>query len=381
MSSIGYNFPGAIYAGWGESMKISKHVSQLGEGKTFIVTDRGVIDAGIIKKITRSLDQAGIPYIVFDGVQPNPTVNNVYDGVAKYREEGCNHILAVGGGSPIDAAKGILVMARHPGTLRNYYRGEPDFIPITGDVPPFIAVPTTSGTGSEVSRGAIITDEDNRKRSVGSRHILPKTVVLDPQLTVTMPPRLTAYTGLDALSHSVEAIAVNIYAPIADAFAREGLRLVSESLVEAYRDGSEKKPRMDMMNASSLGALAFHKGLGVIHSLAHQLSTQCNIPHGAACGLLIPHAIRFNLKEPGTHRAYKEVAKIFTGREADAEDAPAAIEGLIQALNVPSKLGDWGVTEADVDVMAPNAMLDHCHPRNPRKCSEEDMRALYKAAM
>jgi alcohol dehydrogenase class IV len=206
-------------------------------------------------------------------------------------------------------------------------------------------------------------------------------VVLDPQLTVTMPPRLTAYTGLDALSHSVEAIAVNIYAPIADAFAREGLRLVSESLVAAYTDGSEKKQRMDMMNASSLGALAFHKGLGVIHSLAHQLSTQCNIPHGAACGLLIPHAIRFNLKEPGTHRAYKEVAEIFTGRKASAEDAPAAIEGLIQELNVPSKLGDWGVTEADIDVMAPNAMLDHCHPRNPRKCSEEDMRALYRAAM
>jgi len=381
MSSIGYNFPGAIYAGWGESTKISRYVSQLGEGKTFIVTDRGVIDAGIIKKITRSLDEAGISYTVFDGVQPNPTVDNVYDGVARYREEGCNHILAVGGGSPIDAAKGMLVMARHPGTLRNYYRGEPDFIPITGDVPPFIAVPTTSGTGSEVSRGAIITDEDNRKRSVGSRHILPKTVVLDPQLTVTMPPKLTAYTGLDALSHSVEAIAVNVYAPIADAFAREGLRLVSESLVEAYMDGSEKKPRMDMMNASSLGALAFHKGLGVIHSLAHQLSTRCNIPHGAACGLLIPHAIRFNLKEPGTHRAYKEVAEIFTGREAGAEDAPAAIEGLIQELNVPSKLGDWGVTEADVDVMAPNAMLDHCHPRNPRKCSEEDMRALYRAAM
>jgi len=381
MSSIGYNFPGAIYAGWGESEKISKHVTQLGEGKTFIVTDKGVVNAGIIKKITQSLDQAGVPHTVFDGVQPNPTVNNVYDGVAKYREENCDLILAVGGGSPIDAAKGMLVMARHPGTLRNYYRGEPDFLPITGDVPPFMAVPTTSGTGSEVSRGAIITDEDNRKRAVGSRHILPETVVLDPQLTVSMPPKLTAYTGLDALSHSMEAIAVDVYAPIADAFAREGLRLVSESLVEAYRDGSEKKPRMDMMNASSLGALAFHKGLGVVHSLAHQLSTQCGVPHGAACGLLIPHAIRFNLEEPGTHRAYKEVAEIFTGRDAEAEDAPAVIEELIQALDVPATLSEWGVTEEDINVMAPNAMLDHCHPRNPRRCSEEDMRALYRAAM
>jgi 4-hydroxybutyrate dehydrogenase len=381
MSSFIYNFPGAIHAGWRESENISNYMSQLGEGKTFIVTDKGVKKSGIVKRITRSLDEAMIPYSIFDEVQPNPTEKNVYDGVAQYREENCDSILAVGGGSPIDAAKGMLVMARHPGILENYYRGEPDSIPVTGDVPPFMAVPTTSGTGSEVSRGAIITDENNRKRSVGSRHILPKIVILDPQLTVTMPPKLTAYTGLDAISHSVEAIAVNVYAPIADAFAREGLRLVSESLVKAYENGSEKKPRMDMMYASSLGALAFQKGLGVIHSLAHQLSTQCNIPHGAACGLLIPHAIRFNLKEPSTHRAYREVAEIFTGRRASSEDAPAAIEELIQALNVPSKLGDWGVTEADIDVMAPNAILDHCHPRNPRKCSEDDMRALYRAAM
>lgn len=381
MSSIAYNFPGAIHVGWGESDKIAIHVSELGEGKTFIVTDNGVINAGILKKITQSLDEAGVPHIIFDGVQPNPTDKNVYEGVAKYREENCDNILAVGGGSPIDAAKGILVMARHPGTLKNYYRGAPDYTPITSDIPPFIVVPTTSGTGSEVSRGAIITDENNRKRSIGSRYILPKTVILDPQLTVTMSPKLTAYTGLDALSHSVEAIAVNIYAPVADAFAREGLRLVSESLVKAYESGSEEKPRMDMMNASSLGALAFQKGLGVVHSLAHQLSTQCNIPHGAACGILIPHVIRFNLRELSTHRVYKEVAEIFRGRIASAEDAPAAIEELIETLDVPSKLGDWGVTEEDIDVMAPNAMLDHCHPRNPRRCSEEDMRALYRVAM
>ena len=381
MSSFTYNFPDSIHAGWGESEKIPRYVSELGGGKTFIVTDSGVRKAGMVDKITMNLDEAGIRYSVFDEVQPNPTERNVYDGVARYREEGCGDVLAVGGGSPIDAAKGILVMARHPGTLRNYYRGEPDFIPITGDVPPFTAVPTTSGTGSEVSRGAIITDESNRKRAIGSRHLLPRTVVLDPQLTVTMPPRLTAHTGLDALSHSVEAIAVDVYAPMADAFAREGLRLVSKSLVKAYRDGSERKPRMDMMYASSLGALAFHKGLGVVHSLAHQLSTQCGVPHGAACGIMTPHAIRFNLEEPGTHRAYKEVAEIFTGRDAEAEDAPAVIEELIQALDVPATLSEWGVTEEDINVMAPNAMLDHCHPRNPRRCSEEDMRALYRAAM
>ncbi len=381
MSTFTYNFPDSIHVGWGETKEISKYMSQLEEGKTFIVTDKGVEKAGIIDKITNSLEDNGGEYTVFNGVQPNPTEKNVYEGVEMYREEDCSNILAVGGGSPIDAAKGILLMTRHPGTLRNYYRGEPDLTPVTADVPPFMAVPTTSGTGSEVSRGAIITDETNRKRSIGSRHLQPKTVILDPELTVTMPPRLTAYTGLDALSHSVEAIAVDVYSPLGDAFASMGIRLVAGSLVDAHEDGSKMKPRMDMMYASTMGALAFHKGLGVVHSLAHQLSTQCDIPHGAACGIMTPHAIRYNLEEPTTHQAYKELAEIFRGEKADAEDAPTVIEELIQKLKVPPTLSEWGVTVEDINVMAPNAMLDHCHPRNPHKCNEEDMRTLYMEAM
>ncbi|MFQ6054287.1 MAG: iron-containing alcohol dehydrogenase family protein, partial [Candidatus Bathyarchaeia archaeon] len=226
----------------------------------------------------------------------------------------------------------------------------------------------------------------NRKRSISSRHLLPKVAVLDPELTVTMPPRLTAHTGLDALSHSLEAFVVDIYAPMADAFAREGMRLVASSLARAYDDGSDRRAREDMMMASTMGSLAFQKGLGAVHSLAHQLSTQAGIPHGAACGIMLPHVMRFNIAAgPARERVaakYAETARIFgvetsglTVMEA-AEEAVETVRKLLGRLSVEPHLRDWGVDEEDIAVMARNAMLDHCHPRNPRACKEADMAAL-----
>ena len=186
----------------------------------------------------------------------------------------------------MDAAKAILTLASHPGKLEQYYVGAPGRKMLTARSP-FIAIPTTSGTGSETSRGAIITDATNRRERQQPTP-LPKTVILDPSLTVGMPPKLTAYTGLDALSHNLEAFTVDAYAPICDAFAREGMKLVAKSLFVAYRDGADREARSNMMMASTMGSLAFMKGLGVVHSLAHQLSSQRGIPHGAACGIMMP---------------------------------------------------------------------------------------------
>jgi len=387
-----YNFPESIHFGWGEAKNIGRLAKGLGFTKALIVTDEGVEQVGLLDGVKASLKGEGISNETFNGVQPNPTDLNVEEGVRAYRETDCDAVIAVGGGSPMDAAKGVILMTRHPGSLREYYSGEDPRRPVTSDVPPFIAVPTTSGTGSEASRGGIITDtSENRKRVIGSRHLLPKTVVLDPQLTVSMPPRLTAYTGLDALSHSIEAFVVDSYAPLADAFAREGMRLVADSLVRAYDAGDDRRAREDMMLASTMGAMAFHKGLGVVHSLAHQLSPQVGIPHGAACGIMLPHAIRFNVGEgPARDRTairYAEVASIF-GVEAEglttadlAMEAAEVVDKLLIRFSVPTKLGDWGASEEDLDVMARNAMLDHCHGRNPRPCTEADMRALYETAL
>jgi len=387
-----YNFPESIHFGWGEAENIGRLAKGLGFTTALIVTDEGVERVGLLDGVKTSLKREGISFETFNGVQPNPTDLNVEEGVKAYRETNCDAVIAVGGGSPMDAAKGIVLMTRHPGSLREYYSGEDPRRPVTSDVHPFIAVPTTSGTGSEASRGGIITDtSENRKRVIGSRHLLPKTVILDPQLTVSMPPRLTAYTGLDALSHSIEAFVVDRYAPLADAFAREGMRLVTDSLVKAYDAGEDRRAREDMMLASTMGAMAFHKGLGVVHSLAHQLSPQVGIPHGAACGIMLPHAIRFNVGEgPAMDRTairYAEVASIF-GVEAEgittadlAKEAAEVVDKLLIRFSVPTKLGDWGASEEDLDVMARNAMLDHCHGRNPRPCTEADMRALYETAL
>ncbi|MCW4049852.1 MAG: iron-containing alcohol dehydrogenase [Candidatus Bathyarchaeota archaeon] len=382
MSEIIYNFPPSIHFGWGELANLAQYVKTLNGKHVFIVTDQGLVMTGILGIVEERLQEVEIEYTIFDGVQPNPTYKNVHEGLTKYREHECDLVLAVGGGSPMDAAKAILVMTRHPGELANYYSGAEKKLQITDDLPPFLVVPTTSGTGSEVSRGAIITDDKNRKRAIGSRHLLPKTVILDPSLTVSMPSRLTAFTGLDALSHNLEAYAVDRYAPLADAFAKEGINLVAKSLVKAQRDGSDQTARMDLMMASTMGALAFMKGLGVIHSLAHQLSTQCDIPHGAACGIMTPHAIRYNLDVKSTWPKYKDMAKTFTGDpNAKVKDAPMVIEKLLENLGVETSLSEWGVTDEDIEIMSSNAMLDHCHPRNPRKCTQETMRNLYEAAL
>jgi 4-hydroxybutyrate dehydrogenase len=392
LSDMIYNFPPAIHFGWGEAENVAGHVKDLKGTKVLIVTDEGCRKVGLLKDVVASLEGEGVPYEAFDGVQPNPTDTNVMEGLSVYREAGCDTVLAVGGGSPIDAAKGVILMANHPGRLEEYYRGAAPRRPVTGDVPPFIAVPTTSGTGSETSRGGIITDtRENRKRAIGSRHLLPKAAVLDPSLTVSMPPRLTAHTGLDALSHSLEALAVDRYAPLADAFAWQGIRLVADSLVKAFDDGGDRRAREDMMMASTMGSLAFSKGLGVVHSMAHQLSPQTGMPHGAACGVMLPHAIRFNLAEgPAKERVaikYAEAARIF-GADGEgmtaiefAGEAADVVCKLLLRLEVEQRLSVWGVTEEDIGVMAPNAMLDHCHPRNPRPCAEEDMVALLRAAL
>ena len=392
MSSMTYNFPPAVHFGWGEAENVAGHVKDLKGSKVLIVTDEGCRKVGLLEGVIASLEGEGISFEVFDGVQPNPTDDNVMEGLRVYRETGCDTVIAVGGGSPMDAAKGVILMANHPGCLEEYYSGAVPRRPVTDDIPPFIAVPTTSGTGSETSRGGIITDTgENRKRVIGGRHLLPKVAVLDPSLTVSMPPRLTAHTGLDALSHNLEALVVDMYAPLADAFAWQGIRLVAESLVKAFDDGGDRRAREDMMMASTMGSLAFSKGLGVVHSIAHQLSPQTGVPHGAACGIMLPHAIRFNLAEgPAKERAaikYAEVARIFGASSEGmvaiefAGEAADVAHKLLLRLEVEPRLSVWGVTEEDIGVMAPNAMLDHCHPRNPRPCAEEDMVALLRAAL
>lgn len=353
-----------------------------GAKKVLIVTDSGVAGAGLLKPVRRSLEETRIPYEIFDRVEPNPSDKSVMEGVQVFKKAGCDAILGVGGGSPLDASKAIQVMASHPGEIHEYF-GPAAAVKIIHPRPYLVAVPTTSGTGSEVSRGAIITDTRKKVKCV-IRSGPSSLAIIDPEMTLTLPPQLTAATGMDALCHHVEACVSNIYHPVCTALALEGVRLVGRSLRRAVTNGGDLDARGDMAVASMTGALAFQKGLGAVHSLAHQLSTEADVPHGLANSILLPHVMRFNLSH-----VQEELAQIARalGEKIDslsttraAEQACASIARLASEIGLPGRLRDVGVKEEQIPRMAQNAMSDWCHPFNPRPCSLTDMVTLYRAA-
>jgi alcohol dehydrogenase len=371
-------FGASIEFGVGISEKLAYYAKDLGASKLLLVTDEGIIKAGVADKITRILDASDVRYAVFHNVQPNPIDRNVMDGADAYRRDGCDAILGLGGGSAMDVAKAISVVTGNPGHISDYYYSE-----IPGDMPTVIAVPTTSGTGTEVSRGAVITDtRDNTKKLVLTGPA--SLAVVDSELTLSMPPSLTAATGMDAICHSIEAYVSNIYNPFAGAIAIAGIKLVAENLREAVKHGDNMEARKNMSMASAMGALAFKKGLGAVHSLAHQLSTEADVPHGVANAIMLPHVMEFNLE--AVPEKYADVAKamgVNTWDMTPAEAAKASVEAvrrLSDDIDIPKRLRDIGVKEEHIPAMTEKAMADHCHARNPRICDKESMAALYKLA-
>ena len=372
-------FGASIEFGVGCAANIAGYMSNFKADRPLIVTDKGVIKAGIVDRITRYLDASGIKYSIFHDIQPNPTDNNAMDGRDAYLSAKCDSILGIGGGSSIDAAKAIQIVASHPGHISEYYYPET----ISQEMPTLIAIPTTSGTGSEASRGGIITDTQNNQKMLVITGP-PALALVDPELTASMPPFLTAGTGMDALCHSIEAYASNRYNPLAGAIAMAGIKLVAQNLRDAVRNGAHIEARKNMAMASSMGALAFSKGLGAVHSLAHQLSTEAHIPHGVANAIMLPHVMEFNLE--AATQEFADIAQamgVDTGGISAIEAARASVEALRQLLRdvgLPERLRDAGMKAESIPVMAAKSMTDHCHLPNRRACTEEDMVALYKAA-
>jgi alcohol dehydrogenase class IV len=372
----------SVRLGAGTVKEVGQSFQSAGGKKVLIVTDSGVVKAGLLQPVEKSMEEAKIPWEIFDRVEPNPSDKTVMDGAQLFKKTGCNAILGVGGGSPLDASKAIQVMASHPGEIHEYF-GVAAASKITLPRPYLMAVPTTSGTGSEVSRGAIITNTQTNTKSV-IRTGPSSLAIIDPEMTLTMPPRLTAATGMDALSHHIEARVSNEYQPICSALALEGIRIVGKSLRRAVRKGDDLDARLDMAVASVTGALAFQKGLGAVHSLAHQLSTEADVHHGLANSILLPHVMRYNI--PQAREELTLIAQAL-GEKIDslsideaAERACNAVARLSLEIGLPSRLRDVGVKEAQIPGMAEKAMADWCHPFNPRSCSKGDMVNLYKAA-
>jgi 4-hydroxybutyrate dehydrogenase len=374
-----FDFPTRIAFGPGRVRELGELTREYGR-RALLVTDPGVLRSGAVEPVQDVLHSAGMSVVVFDGVESNPVEANVQAGLARFRE-GCEFLVAVGGGSPIDAAKAIRLLAAHEGPLRLYT--EEDAPPIRPVMPPLVAVPTTAGTGSEVGRSTVVTLDD-RKYVIFSPHLIPTLALCDPELTLGMPPAVTAGTGADALIHNLEAYFALGYHPMCDAIALGGIERAWHSLPIAVRDGQDLEARTDMMIAALMGAVAFQKGLGVVHSLAHPLSTLAGAHHGTANAVMLPHALRFN-REAIAGRAAPVARAIEVEPSADGGETvdrlAIAVEALFQEIGLPTRLEELGVTPEMVDRLADLAIVDGCHLLNPRPLTRDDMAVLYHAAM
>jgi 4-hydroxybutyrate dehydrogenase len=374
-----FTFPTRILFGAGARASLASELSRLGVARPMIVTDPGLLATGLVAEVIAPLGKAAV---VFSDVKANPAEEDILAGLNRYREAGCDGLIGLGGGSPIDAAKAIRLLVTHAGRLADYdlTRGGQDRI--RPDMPPMVAVPTTAGTGSEAGRGALIQlPQTGRKTIVLSQHLLPSSSICDPELTRDLPPVLTAGTGMDAFTHCVESYLSTTFHPICDGIAVEGLRSIFSGLETAVRDGSDTEARSAMMMGALLGGISFHKGLGVVHSLSHALGSEGRAHHGTLNAILLPHALRFN-RGAATARMVELAGRLGLGRSGDAEGHLITLTELILArLPLPRRLGQLdGLRHDRIPEYARLALLDHCHRTNPRPCTQADLEDLLDRA-
>jgi hypothetical protein len=359
---------------------LRQECERVGIGKPLIVTDAGVKAAGLLQKAVDAL--GGLPDAVFDQTPSNPTEAAVRAAAQIYKAQGCDGLVAVGGGSAIDCAKGVAIAATHEGPLTTYATIEGGSPRISERVAPLIAVPTTSGTGSEVARGAIIIVDDGRKLGFHSWHIVPKTAICDPELTLGLPPRLTAATGMDAIAHCMETFMSAAFNPPADGIALDGLERGWANIERATRDGSDREARANLMSASMQGAMAFQKGLGCVHSLSHSLGgVDPRLHHGTLNALFLPAVVRFNAEAESVRRDRRLERMAHAMGLGSAGDVAQALQDMNRRLGLPTGLAEIGVQRSDFPNIIRNAMADHCHKTNPREASAQDYTRMLEESM
>ena len=359
---------------------LAQECERVGIQRPLVVTDPGVKAVGILDQALAALGD--MPVAVYDQTPSNPTEASVRAATAIYREHQCDGLIAVGGGSAIDCAKGIAIAATHEGPLTRYATIEGGSPRITDAVAPLIAVPTTSGTGSEVARGAIIIVDDHRKLGFHSWHLLPKAAICDPDLTLGLPPLMTAATGMDAIAHCMETFMSAAFNPPADGIALDGLERGWHHIERATHNGSDREARLNMMSASMQGAMAFQKGLGAVHSLSHSLGgVNPRLHHGTLNALFLPAVVRFNAQAESVKNERRlERMAVAMGLGAGG-DVAEAIQQMSARLGLPSGLAAVGVTEADFDAVIQGAMADHCHKTNPRVATPDEYRAMLRESL
>ena len=372
-----FSFPTTIHFGPGARRLVADYLKEHGVKRPLIVTDKGLAALPILKDFGASLD--ALPLRIYAGVYGNPTKTQVEEGVREFRAHHADAVIGFGGGAALDVAKAVALMSAHEGDILEYAWDHPHARAITRPLPHFIALPTTSGTGSEVGRSAVISHEETHvKKIIFSPALLAKAVFSDPELTLDLPAGVTAATGMDALTHNVESYLSPAYHPLCDGIALEGARIAAHSLETAVAMPKNIAARSDMMMASMMGAIAFQKDLGAVHSCAHALGTVVDMHHGLANGIMIDHVMRFNLD--AAERKMAELARV-CGAGTTAESFVDWLARLKERIGIPARLGDRGVTPEHIPKLVDIAVRDTCHQTNPKPCSAEDFERLFTAAL
>ena len=384
-----FAFPTTIHFGPGARKLVADHLKAQRVARPLVVTDRGIAPLPLLSEFLGLLK--GLDPAVFSEIWGNPVRSQVNEGVALYKAHRADAVIGLGGGAALDVAKAIALMATNHGDILEYAWDHPQVRAIDREIPYFVALPTTAGTGSEVGRSAVVSDDATHiKKIIFSGKLLAKCVFADPELTLDLPPAITAATGMDELTLNIESYLSPAYHPLCDGIALEGVRIAARALPIAYRDGHNLQARSDMLMSSMMGAIAFQKDLGAVHSCAHALSTVADLHHGLANGIMIDHVMRFNLSAATTKMA--ELARVAGVAGVTTMPEQAAAEGFIgwlkrmkMDLGIPAKLGALAakrpVTRADIPALVEVAIHDTCHHTNPRKCTREDFERIFSEAL
>jgi alcohol dehydrogenase class IV len=372
-----FSFPTTIHFGAGARRLVAEHLKQNGVKRPLIVTDKGLSALPILREFGETL--GGLAVSIYPGVYGNPTKRQVDDGVKAFKAHNADAVIGFGGGAALDVAKAIAMMAVHEGDVLEYAWDHPRVRPITHALPHFIALPTTSGTGSEVGRSSVIShDETHVKKIIFNPVLLAKAVFADPELTVDLPAGVTAATGMDALTHNVESYLSPAYHPLCDGIALEGARIAAHAIETAVAMPKNIAARSDMMMSSMMGAIAFQKDLGAVHSCAHALGTVVDMHHGLANGIMIDHVMRFNLD--AAEQKMAELARV-CGAGNTGESFVEWLVALKSRIGIPARLGGKGVTAEHIPQLVEIAVKDTCHQTNPKPVSAADFERIFTQAL
>ncbi|MBI3853145.1 MAG: iron-containing alcohol dehydrogenase [Verrucomicrobia bacterium] len=381
---ITFSFPTTTLFGVGAIAELSSRLRQMNVTRPLVVTDPGVVQTEAFNLLKHTLGEKaqGQSWFLFSGVHPNPVENDVVEGAAAYRDASCDGVIAFGGGSALDVGKAVRLLVKRPDLKLEKFNYQDDW----NNLAPCVCIPTTAGTGSEVGRSSVITMSATKRKAVLFHPaLLAKLVILDPELTRGLPPKLTAATGADALTHCIESFTCPVFHPMCDGVALEGIHLIMDALPRAYRDGNDLDARGKMLVAAAMGAVAFQKDLGVVHSLAHPLSTICGMHHGLANALCLVAGMTFCAeRKPGLYRRVGIACGLDVVKSSDAEADRATIEFIkkfLAGIGLDARLRDHGVKAEQLDALVAQAVDDPCHKTNAVPVTAKDFRQLYEQVL